>query len=116
MHLYQQIFKYLIAAILSSFLDFIWISSNFKTYNKTIRDIQGFEPKINVKYALICTNDIYFHDNFIFHVAIPFTMQHIDKNDKHIDNLYKSMSENIKNHKKNFNWNKFEESLRLNDN
>jgi glycosyltransferase involved in cell wall biosynthesis len=32
------------------------------------------------------------------------------------DNLYKSMSENIKNHKKNFNWNKFEESLRLNDN
>tara|TARA_X000001036_G_C20610000_1_gene778601 strand:+ start:22 stop:1143 length:1122 start_codon:yes stop_codon:yes gene_type:complete len=32
------------------------------------------------------------------------------------DNLYKSMSKNIKNHKKNFNWYKFEESLQLNDN
>ncbi len=32
------------------------------------------------------------------------------------ENLYKSMSENIKDHKKNFNWNKFEEGLRLNDN
>ena len=31
-------------------------------------------------------------------------------------NLYKSMSDNIKNHKKNFNWDKFEESLQLNDN
>ena len=32
------------------------------------------------------------------------------------ENLYKSMSKNIKDHKKNFNWNKFEEGLRLNDN
>ena len=37
--------KYLVAAILLSFMDFIWISSNFKMYNKTVKDIQGFEPK-----------------------------------------------------------------------
>jgi uncharacterized membrane protein len=80
--------KYLVAAILLSFMDFIWISSNFKMYNKTIKDIQGFEPKINIKYAIIAYA---FMILSLFYVAIPFTMNYINKNDKPSDKLYKSV-------------------------
>lgn len=80
--------KYLVAAILLSFMDFIWISSNFKMYNKTVKDIQGFEPKINVKYAVIAYT---FMILSLFYVAIPFTMNYINKNDEIIDKLYKSV-------------------------
>lgn len=80
--------KYLVAAILLSFMDFIWISSNFKMYNKTIKDIQGFEPKINIKYAIIAYA---FMILSLFYVAIPFTMNYINKNDEPSDKLYKSV-------------------------
>ena len=80
--------KYLVAAILLSFMDFIWISSNFKMYNKTVKDIQGFEPKINVKYAVIAYA---FMILSLFYVAIPFTMNYINKNDEPSDKLYKSV-------------------------
>ncbi len=80
--------KYLVAAILLSFMDFIWISSNFKMYNKTIKDIQGFEPKINIKNAIIAYA---FMILSLFYVAIPFTMNYINKNDKPSDKLYKSV-------------------------
>lgn len=80
--------KYLVAAILLSFMDFIWISSNFKMYNKTIKDIQGFEPKINIKYAIIAYA---FMILSLFYVAIPFTMNYINKNDEPGDKLYKSV-------------------------
>jgi len=80
--------KYLIAAILLSFMDFIWISSNLKMYNKTVKDIQGFEPKINIKYAIIAYA---FMILSLFYVAIPFTMNYINKNDKPSDKLYKSV-------------------------
>lgn len=80
--------KYLIAAILLSFMDFIWISSNFKMYNKTVKDIQGFEPKINIKYAIIAYA---FMILSLFYVAIPFTMNYINKNDEPGDKLYKSV-------------------------
>jgi uncharacterized membrane protein len=80
--------KYLVAAILLSFMDFIWISSNFKMYNKTVKDIQGFEPKINVKYAVIAYT---FMILSLFYVAIPFTINYINKNDEIIDKLYKSV-------------------------
>lgn len=80
--------KYLVAAILLSFMDFIWISSNFKMYNKTVKDIQGFEPKINIKYAIIAYA---FMILSLFYVAIPFTMNYINKNDKPSDKLYKSV-------------------------
>ena len=80
--------KYLVAAILLSFMDFIWISSNFKMYNKTVKDIQGFEPKINIKYAIIAYA---FMILSLFYVAIPFTMNYINKNDELGDKLYKSV-------------------------
>ena len=80
--------KYLVAAILLSFMDFIWISSNFKMYNKTVKDIQGFEPKINVKYALIAYT---FMILSLFYVAIPFTTNYINKNDEPGDKFYKSV-------------------------
>ena len=81
--------KYLVAAILLSFMDFIWISSNFKMYNKTVKDIQGFEPKINIKYAIIAYA---FMILSLFYVAIPFTMNYINKNDEPGDKLYKSVA------------------------
>lgn len=80
--------KYLLAAILLSFMDFIWISSNFKMYNKTVKDIQGFKPKINIKYAIIAYA---FMILSLFYVAIPFTMNYINKNDEPSDKLYKSV-------------------------
>ena len=80
--------KYLIAAFLLSFMDFIWISSNLKMYNKTVKDIQGFEPKINVTYAIIAYA---FMILSLFYVAIPFTMNYINKHDSYTDILYKSV-------------------------
>jgi len=80
--------KYLIAAFLLSFMDFIWISSNLKMYNKTVKDIQGFEPKINVTYAIIAYA---FMILSLFYVAIPFTMNYINKYDSYTDILYKSV-------------------------
>jgi uncharacterized membrane protein len=80
--------KYLIAAFLLSFMDFIWISSNLKMYNKTVKDIQGFEPKINITYAIIAYA---FMILSLFYVAIPFTMNYINKYDSYADILYKSV-------------------------
>ena len=80
--------RYILVALLLTFLDFIWISSNFKMYNKTVKDIQGFDPKINITYAIIAYS---FMIISLFYVAIPFTMQNIDKNDKIIDLLYKAI-------------------------
>ena len=80
--------KYLIAAFLLSFMDFIWISSNLKMYNKTVKDIQGFEPKINITYAIIAYA---FMILSLFYVAIPFTMNYINKYDSYTDILYKSV-------------------------
>nr|QPI16680.1 MAG: hypothetical protein NIOZUU159_00174 [Virus NIOZ-UU159] len=80
--------KYLIVAILLSFMDFIWISLNFKMYNKTVKDIQGFEPKINVKYAIIAYA---FMILSLFYIAIPFTMNYINKYNNYTDILYKSV-------------------------
>jgi uncharacterized membrane protein len=80
--------KYLIVAILLSFMDFIWISLNFKMYNKTVKDIQGFEPKINVKYAIIAYA---FMILSLFYIAIPFTMNYINKYNNYTDILYKSI-------------------------
>lgn len=80
--------KYLVAAILLSFMDLIWISSTFKMYSKTVKDIQGFEPKINVKYIIITHT---FMILSLLYVAIPFTMNYINKNDELGDKLYKSV-------------------------
>mgnify|MGYP001178691800 FL=1 len=80
--------KYLIVAILLSFMDFIWISLNFKMYNKTVKDIQGFEPKINVKYAIIAYA---FMILSLFYIAIPFTKNYINKYNNYTDILYKSV-------------------------
>jgi len=80
--------KYLIVAILLSFMDFIWISLNFKMYNKTVKDIQGFKPKINVKYAIIAYA---FMILSLFYIAIPFTMNYINKYNNYTDILYKSV-------------------------
>jgi len=80
--------KYFVAAILLSFMDFIWISSNFKMYNKTIKDIQGFDPIINVKFAIIAYAFMIFS---LFYVAIPFTKHYINKINDHGDTLYKSI-------------------------
>jgi len=80
--------RYILVALLLTFLDFIWISSNFKMYNKTVKDIQGFEPKINITYAIIAYT---FMIISLFYLAIPFTMQNIDKNDESIDLLYKAI-------------------------
>jgi len=80
--------KYLITAILLLIIDIIWISSNFNMYNKTVKDIQGFEPKINIKYAIIAYIFVIIS---LFYVAIPFTMNYINKNDEPGDKLYKSI-------------------------
>ena len=80
--------RYILVALLLTFLDFIWISSNFKMYNKTVKDIQGFDPNINITYAIIAYS---FMIISLFYLAIPFTMQNIDKNDKGIDLLYKAI-------------------------
>ncbi len=80
--------RYILVALLLTFLDFIWISSNFKMYNKTVKDIQGFDPKINITYAIIAYS---FMIISLFYLAIPFTMQNIDKNDKSIDLAYKAI-------------------------
>lgn len=80
--------RYILIALLLTFLDFIWISSNFKMYNKTVKDIQGFDPKINITYAIIAYS---FMIISLFYLAIPFTMQNIDKNDKSIDLAYKAI-------------------------
>jgi uncharacterized membrane protein len=80
--------RYILVALLLTFLDFIWISSNFKIYNKTVKDIQGFDPKINITYAIIAYS---FMIISLFYLAIPFTMQNIDKNDKSIDLAYKAI-------------------------
>ena len=57
-------------------------------YNKTVKDIQGFEPKINIKYAIIAYIFVIIS---LFYVAIPFTMNYINKNDEPGDKLYKSI-------------------------
>ena len=80
--------RYILVALLLTFLDFIWISSNFKMYNKTVKDIQGFDPNINITYAIIAYS---FMIISLFYLAIPFTMQNIDKNDETIDLLYKAI-------------------------
>lgn len=80
--------RYILIALLLTFLDFIWISSNFKMYNKTVKDIQGFDPNINITYAIIAYS---FMIISLFYLAIPFTMQNIDKNDKSIDLAYKAI-------------------------
>lgn len=80
--------RYILVALLLTFLDFIWISSNFKMYNKTVKDIQGFDPNINITYAIIAYT---FMIISLFYLAIPFTMQNIDKNDKGVDLLYKAI-------------------------
>jgi len=81
--------RYILVALLLTFLDFIWISSNFKMYNKTVKDIQGFVPKINITYAITAYSVMIIS---LFYLAIPFTMQNINKNDKSIDLLYKAIS------------------------
>jgi uncharacterized membrane protein len=57
-------------------------------YNKTVKDIQGFDPKINITYAIIAYSFVLIS---LFYLAIPFTMQNIDKNDKGIDLAYKAI-------------------------
>jgi|TARA_B100000497_G_C7561333_1_gene338629 uncharacterized membrane protein len=57
-------------------------------YNKTVKDIQGFDPKINITYAIIAYSFVIIS---LFYLAIPFTMQNIDKNDETIDLLYKAI-------------------------
>ena len=57
-------------------------------YNKTVKDIQGFDPKINITYAIIAYSFVIIS---LFYLAIPFTMQNIDKNDKSIDLAYKAI-------------------------
>jgi uncharacterized membrane protein len=57
-------------------------------YNKTVKDIQGFVPKINITYAITAYS---FMIISLFYLAIPFTMQNINKNDKSIDLLYKAI-------------------------
>lgn len=83
--------KFIIVSVIYLIIDFIWIMLNIKMYNDNIIRVQGKLSEFNWKIIIPIILSYILLLISILHIAIPLTLNNINKNDKLIDKLYKSI-------------------------
>jgi uncharacterized membrane protein len=83
--------KNIIIGLLFIFLDYLWISLNIDMYNKNTSKIQGKLSTIKWKQIISIILVYILLIISIIHIAIPFTLNNISKEDNVIEKLYKSV-------------------------
>jgi uncharacterized membrane protein len=83
--------KNIIIGLLFIFLDYLWISLNIDMYNKNTSKIQGKLSTIKWKQIISIILVYILLIISIIHIAIPFTLNNISKDDNVIEKLYKSV-------------------------
>jgi uncharacterized membrane protein len=83
--------KNIIIGLLFIALDYLWISFNIDMYNKNTIKIQGKLSIIKWKQIISIILVYILLIVSIIHIAIPFTLNNISKEDNIIEKLYKSI-------------------------
>jgi uncharacterized membrane protein len=83
--------KNIIIGLLFIALDYLWISFNIDMYNKNTIKIQGKLSIIKWKQIISIILVYILLIVSIIHIAIPFTLNKISKEDNIIEKLYKSI-------------------------
>ena len=83
--------KFLIISVIYLVIDVIWISLNIKMYNDNTIRIQGKLSALSWKIILTIILSYILLVISIIHIAIPLTVNNINKDDELTDKLYKSM-------------------------
>jgi uncharacterized membrane protein len=83
--------KNIIIGLLFIALDYLWISFNIDIYNKNTIRIQGKISIIKWKQIISIILVYILLIVSIIHIAIPFTLNNISKEDNIIEKLYKSI-------------------------
>jgi len=79
--------NYSILIIILGFIEYAWMYSNFKLYKSSTEKIQKLPFEVNYYSATLAYIIVIFS---ILFIAIPFTLQHISKNEETSQKLYKS--------------------------
>ena len=79
--------NYSIIIIVLAFVEYAWMYSNYKLYKLSTEKIQKLPFEINYYSATLAYIIVIFS---ILFIAIPFTLQHISKNEEISQKLYKS--------------------------
>ena len=85
----ENYIKYIITIFYIIVAEFIWIYLiNAKNYSDVTKLVQKTDMKVNIVYALIAYILVF---TSIFFLAIPFSSNYINKKDKKINYIFKSL-------------------------
>jgi len=79
--------NYSILIIILAFVEYAWMYTNYKLYKLSTEKIQKLPFEVNYYSATLAYIVVIFS---IIFIAIPFTLQHISKNEETLQKLYKS--------------------------